>query len=273
MSSGTRDRLTLGGGLALSYLRWGEAGRPELVLLHGGGLDATDWREVAPVVASAGWRVTAPDLRGCGESDWDPDARYGVEQTLTDLDELFEHLGLDSFVLAGHSLGAVTACVYAARRPERVRACLMEDGGPADHTRPSSLANPTIVFDSRQHAGAALAKSLPRGVPPWVFESRFRTLDGGRLTWRSDIPGRVRWAAGGGEPLIPGLWPYVKAIRCPTLLVRGADSPLFKLEHAERMTAVNPLIRLVTIPEAGHLVHCEQPEAFTAVLLDFLASL
>jgi pimeloyl-ACP methyl ester carboxylesterase len=266
-----RDSLRLSGGLGLSYLRWGPDGAPDLVLLHGGGLEATDWQEVAPVLAAAGYRVTAPDLRGCGESDWDPDARYGVEQTLDDLGELVAHMELDSFVLAGHSLGAVTACVLAARQPERVRACVLEDGGPADHTRPSSLESPTIVFASLDHARAALARSLPRGVPDWVPASRFRRLEDGRLTWRSDIAGRVRWSAAGGEPLLPELWPYVEAMSAPTLLVRGAESPLFKVEYAERMADLNPAIRLVTIADAGHLVHCEQPREFTRVVLEFLA--
>ena len=152
-------------------------------------------------------------------------------------------------------------------------ACVMEDGGPADHTRPSSLENPTIVFESTEHARAALAKSLPRGVPDWVSGLALPRLDDGRLTWRSDIAGRVRWSAAGGEPLITGLWPYVEAIRSPTLVVRGAESPLFKREYAERMAELNPMIRLVTIPDAGHLVHCEQPEAFTAAVLEFLAAL
>ena len=173
----TRGSFELGDGLSLSFLRWGDDGDPDVLLLHGGGLDATDWQEVAPVLAAGGRRVTAPDLRGCGESDWDPEARYGVEQTLADLDELIDALRLDTFDLVGHSLGAVTACVYAARRPERVRRCVMEDGGPADHTRPASLESPTIVFDSGEHALAALAKSLPRGVPRWVAASRFRELE------------------------------------------------------------------------------------------------
>ena len=258
--------------MSLSYLRWGEDGAPDVLLLHGGGLDATDWREVAPALAAAGRRVTAPDLRGCGESDWDPDARYGVEQTLADLDELVEHAGLGSFDLVGHSLGAITACVYAARNPDRVRRCVMEDGGPANHTRPSSLDSPTIVFDSPEHARAALAKALPRGVPAWVLESRVRTLDDGQLTWRSDIAGRVRWSAAGGEPLIPGLWPYIEQLRCPTLVVRGGESPLFAAAVAERMPAVNPMIRLVTIPGAGHLVHCEAPAEFLDAVLPFLAA-
>ena len=269
--NGTRSTLELSDGLELSYLQLGEPGSPELLLLHGGGLSADDWCEVAPVFAAAGYRVTAPDLRGCGLSEWDPHVRYGVEDSLADLDELIAHLGLERFFLLGHSLGAVTACVYAARHPEQALACVMEDGGPADHTRPSSLESPTIVFDSDEHALAALGKSLPRGVPDWVLDSRFRRLDDGRLTWRSDIAGRVRWSAAGGEPLIMGLWPYVEAIRSPTLVVRGLESPLFKREYAERMVAVNAVIRLVELPDAGHLVHCDQPEAFTAAVLEFLA--
>jgi esterase len=266
----TRGFFMLGDGLSLSCLRWGDDGDPDVLLLHGGGLDATDWQQVAPALAATGRRITAPDLRGCGESDWDPEARYGVEQTLADLDELLAALDLCTFDLVGHSLGAVTACVLAARLPERVRRCVMEDGGPADHTRPSSLESPTIVFDSSEQALAALAQSLPRGVPDWVPASRFREGDDGRLTWRSDIAGRVRWSAAGGEPFISGLWPSVEAMRCPTLVVRGAESPLFKLEYAERMTAVNPMIRLVTIPDAGHLVHCERPDRFLEAVVRFL---
>ncbi len=268
-----RSSFTLSGGLALSYLRWGSPADPELVLLHGGGLAANDWCEVAPALAAAGYHVTAPDLRGCGESDWDPDAGYGVEQMLVDVDELLDHLELERFVLVGHSLGAVAACTYTARNAERVSACVMEDGGPADHTRPSSLENPTIVFGSDAHALAALGVMLPRGVPDWVPEARFRRLDDGSLTWRSDIPGRVRWSAEGGEPLIPGLWPYVEAMRSPTLVVRGGESPLFRVEVAERMTELNPNIRLVTISGAGHLVHCEQPTEFTRAVLAFLGDL
>ena len=268
-----RHGFVLSDGLSLSYLEWGDASDAELLLLHGGGLNATDWRDVAPELAAAGFHVTAPDLRGCGESDWDPDVRYGVEQIVADVEELGRHLGLRTFALVGHSLGAIAACVYAARRPEQVRACVMEDGGPADHTKPSALENPTIVFDSEAEARAVLEGYLRRGVPDWVVESRFRRLDDGRLTWRSDIAGRVRWAAEGGEPLIPGLWPYVVELQCPTLVVRGSESSLFRADYAQRMTEINANISLTTIPEAGHLVHCAQPDAFLAAVLGFLASL
>jgi pimeloyl-ACP methyl ester carboxylesterase len=266
-----RDSFLVSDRLSLSYLEWGDDADAELLLLHGGGLNATDWCEVAPELAAAGFHVTAPDLRGCGESDWDPEARYGVEQIVADVEELVGHLGLRTFMLVGHSLGAIAACVYAARRPEQVRACVMEDGGPADHTRPSSLENPTIFFDSEAEARAVLEGYLRRDVPGWVVESRFRRLDDGRLTWRSDIAGRARWAAEGGEPLIPGLWPYVEEIRCPTLVIRGGESSLFRADYAQRMTEINANIRLTTIADAGHLVHCAQPREFVATVLGFLA--
>jgi esterase len=257
-------------GLELSYLSWGDEGAPELLLLHGGGLDATDWQVVAPAFAAGGRRVIAPDLRGCGESDWDPEARYGVEQAFADVEEIVEHLELATFDLVGHSLGAVTACVYAARRPERVRRCVMEDGGPAGHTRPAALENPTIVFDSWEDAVASLGRVFPRGMPDWVPASRLHELPDGRVTWRSDIAGRVRWSAAGGEPLIPGLWPYVEALRTPTLVVRGGEGTLFTRENAERMCELNERIELVTIDGAGHLVHCEKPAEFSRAALNFL---
>jgi pimeloyl-ACP methyl ester carboxylesterase len=269
-AAATRASFRLREGLELSYLRWGAEDGPTILLLHGGGLDATDWGVVAPELAVAGYRVIAPDLRGCGESEWDPEARYGVEQAFADVEEAVAQLELERFDLIGHSLGSVAACVYAARRSDRVRRCVMEDGGPADHTRPAALESPTIVFDSMDEAVASLRRAFPRGMPDWVPASRLKKLPDGRVTWRSDIAGRVRWSAAGGEPLIPGLWPFVEALRVPTLVVRGGEGTLFPRENAERMCKLNEQISLVTVEGAGHLVHCERPEEFTRVVLEFL---
>jgi pimeloyl-ACP methyl ester carboxylesterase len=257
-------------GLELAAFEWGDPDDAAIVLLHGGGLSSAEWLDVAPALARA-HRVVAFDARGCGASDPDPERRYGVATIAADLERLRAPLGLDRFALVGHSFGAVTACVYAAEHPDAVSAVVLLDGGPADHVRPASLENPPLSFASRDAAAAALARSLPHGFPDWYFDARFDTQPDGSLTWRSDMRGRVRWSADGGEPLIPALWPYVEALQAPTLVLRGEESPLFPRENAVRMTEVNPLVRLVEIPGAAHFVHIDRPDAVVAAIREHVA--
>jgi pimeloyl-ACP methyl ester carboxylesterase len=189
-----------------------------------------------------------------------------VRTIVDDLELVRAHLGLERFALAGHSFGAVAACVFAAEHPDVVTSLVLIDGGPADHTRPSSLDDPPLAFATRDHAAAALRRMLPSGFPDWYLDTRFSTRDDGTLVWRSDIAGRVEWSRRGGEPLIPGLWPYVEALRMPTTVLHGGDSPLFARENAVRMTQVNPNVRLVDVPGAGHFVHLDRPDAVLEAL-------
>lgn len=225
---------------------------------------------MAPTLAEHRY-VVAFDARGCGESDWDPDRRYGIETLVADLEELRRELALERCELLGHSFGAVASCVYAARFPERVRKLVMVDAGPVERTVPVALAEPPPrSFSSRTEAAAALASSLPHGYPDWYLDARFETQPNGTLIWRGDLPGRLAWARAGGEPLIPGLWPYVEALRAPTLVLRGEESTLFPPENARRMVERNPRVTLIEVPGAGHLLHIEQPAAFLAAVLRFL---
>jgi pimeloyl-ACP methyl ester carboxylesterase len=267
MTGARMTRVEVADGLELAVFEWGLRAAPAVVLLHGGGLSSAEWTEIAPALARER-RVIAFDARGCGASDADPQRRYGVRAIAADLESVRRALGLEGFALVGHSFGAVTACVYASEHPDVVSAVVLLDGGPADHVRPASLRNPPLELASRDEAAAVLARSLPRGFPDWYLDARFETLPDGRLTWRSDMRGRVQWSRDGGEPLIPGLWPYVEALRAPTLVLHGEESLLFPRENAVRMTEVNPLVRLLDVPNAGHFVHIEQPGRVVAAILE-----
>jgi pimeloyl-ACP methyl ester carboxylesterase len=258
-------RVAVAEGLHVAVHEWGGEDAPALVLLHGGGLSSAEWTELAPRLATAR-RVVAFDARGCGESDRDPELRYGVRTIADDLERVRSFLGLARFALAGHSFGAVAACIYAAEHPDVVTRLVLIDGGPADHTRPSSLDDPPLAFATRDRAAAALRRLLPHGFPDWYLDTRFATRSDGTLAWRSDMAGRVEWSRRGGEPLIPGLWPYVEALRMPTTVLHGGDSPLFSHENAVRMTQVNPNVRLVDVPGAGHFVHIDRPDAVLEAL-------
>ena len=250
-------------GIALAVYEWGAPDTPAVVLLHGGGLSSAEWTALAPDLA-LDRRVIAFDARGCGASDHDPELRYGAATIADDLEELRRTLRLESFAVVGHSFGAVAACVYAAEHPDVVAAAVLLDAGPVDRARPTTLDDPPLSFASRADAESALNVLLPRGLPDWYLDSRVETRDDGTLTWRNDMRGRVEWSRRGGEPLVPGLWPYVERLRAPTLVVHGADSTLFPLENAVKMTEVNPLVRVLDVPDAGHFVHIDQP----AVVLD-----
>ena len=182
-------------GIRMHYVEQGSG--PLVVLCHGWPESWYSWRHQIPALAAAGFRVVAPDQRGCGHSDWDPQTRYGAEQSCSDVLALAGDQQLAGFVLVGHSLGAVTACLLAARNPDLVRALVLIDGGPRD-----DIPNPSGVFQaipaefsSRDEAQAFLASSplSGRGRVDWLYEPRFRELDDGRVVWRTDMAGIGRW--------------------------------------------------------------------------------
>ena len=255
--------------MSLATFEWG-GGEATVVLLHGGGLSSREWTDLAPALALT-YRVVAFDARGCGESPADPELRYGAATIASDLETIRVTRGLERFALVGHSFGAVSACIYAAEHPEQVTRLVLLDGGPANHVRPTSLENPPLSFPSRAEAERALSRALPRGFPAWYLDSRFDTDEDGTLRWRSDMSGRVQWSRDGGEPLLPGLWAYVERLVMPTLVVHGADSPLFPLETAIKMGEMNPLVQVVDIADAGHFVHIDQPELVLAAIRTHLS--
>ena len=92
MSDEGADRFVTVNGLNIHYLEWGAAGRQPLILLHGIARVAHTFDHLAPHFAS-NYRVIAVDLRGHGDSEWDPRGAYLVEDYAGDLDTLVERLG------------------------------------------------------------------------------------------------------------------------------------------------------------------------------------
>jgi len=116
-------------GLDLHYLEWGAPAGPALVLLHGGGQSAFTWQRVAAYFAPR-YRLIAPDARGHGDSDWAADGAYALDDLREDLHELAVQLGLGAFVLAGMSLGGMTALSYGGVYGHTLRGLVVVDIAP-----------------------------------------------------------------------------------------------------------------------------------------------
>src|SRR5438105_15938293 len=83
-------------GRRISYLEWPSTAQDVLVLLHGGNSAAADWQDVATAFTNR-YRILAPDLRGRGFSDWDPQQNYTVAATVGDVEAWRAQLGLERF--------------------------------------------------------------------------------------------------------------------------------------------------------------------------------
>ncbi len=108
----------------LNYLDYGSSLGQPLVMLHGG---AWRWQEYLSLIPSLGqrWHIHALDLRGNGRSGWVPDT-YRLRDFAEDIAEFVSRLDAAA-VLVGHSLGGVIALMVAARRPDKVKALIIED--------------------------------------------------------------------------------------------------------------------------------------------------
>ncbi|APU16487.1 MULTISPECIES: alpha/beta fold hydrolase [Actinoalloteichus] len=102
-----------------------------LLLLHGFPCTSLIWSHTIEPLAEAGFDVAAPDLRGYGDSDFAPDDFYDFAAFNTDLIGLFDALGWDRVVVAGHDLGAMVAVDLANRHPDRIdRLVILDDSMP-----------------------------------------------------------------------------------------------------------------------------------------------
>lgn len=226
-------------GVALHERRWGARGaRPPVVLVHATGDTSADWAEVA--AGLAGDRlVVAVDLRGHGASPW-PGA-YALADLAQDLTATVERLHDESGAdgrqgavdVVAHSLGGLVACLLASRRPDLVRRLVLEDV-PVPHPR----------------------------------EPRTPSRPEGDLAFDWEAVLQVRAQIDDPDPRWPQL---VAAITAPTLVVWGGPSSPMPPVHVEEMAATVADGRLVRI-DAGHLVHANEPEAFTRAARDFLDS-
>jgi pimeloyl-ACP methyl ester carboxylesterase len=122
-------------GLELNVIIEGEG--PDVLLVHGFPDDHAVWRKQIPALVAAGYRVIAPDTRGCGDSDMALRvADYRVDVLVSDLVGVLDALGIEKVRLVAHDWGAIQGWYLAMRHPERVeRYIALSVGHPAAYVR------------------------------------------------------------------------------------------------------------------------------------------
>jgi 2-succinyl-6-hydroxy-2,4-cyclohexadiene-1-carboxylate synthase len=236
-------------------MMWGV--RPPLVLLHGFTQTRQSWRRT--VLALEGrYRALVPDLPGHGQSARRTpsfDACDGYVRALAPGDE--------PFVLGGYSMGGRVALHAALAVRERVRALVVVGASPgiADaaeraerRTADEALAERIEALGVEAFAREWAAQPLFAGQPARVAAAAHAD----RL--RNTAAGLAAALRGLGTGVMPPLWDRLGELAMPVTLVAGERDAKFRA-LADAMAAKLPDARLVVVPDAGHAVHLEAPDA------------
>ncbi len=276
---------------SLAYDRTGEG--PPVVLLHGWPGGRSDYRLVAPLLADTA-DVVVPDLRGFGESDRhavSPDEGYTAPAQARSVLGLLDELGLGPVVLAGYDIGSRIAQVIARSSAERVRALVVTPPLPGAGQR---LLTPDVhrEFWYQSFHRLELSERLLDGDRDAVrtYLQHFWThwsgpayapddADLDRLADAYGQPGAftssIGWYRVGPGILTRGLAEQAPAPdeRLPvrTHVLWPAHDPLFPAAWADRLDEFFADVSLTPLPDSGHFVPLEAPDAFAAAIRKALA--
>jgi pimeloyl-ACP methyl ester carboxylesterase len=262
--------LQLPEGLVLRVRQWGTRGHICL-LLHGFGEGSYVWGQFAPLLQDC-CRVLAVDLRGHGDSDWDPAADYGTCRYAADLMYVIETLALNRFVVVGHSLGGELAIHLASCMPERVAALAVVDYGPQVDKEVQAQSMELFRAGFRAYASIEEYASWLESTRPMLHRRQIRLLAQAAL--REVAEGRFLLKC---DPSLVHVFDRLapteasaRAIRCPVLLVRGSQSAILAMKTAERLVGLFGNGKLIVVPKAGHAVMVDNPVGFSQAVMPFV---
>lgn len=271
------------------YLEWGHGGLPPVLALHGGGQTAYMYEELG-LALSDRYHVIAPDLPDHGDSDGVvvPDGAttsFGPVLFAQTIPPLMAAFGVERAAFVGASLGGLTSIRLAESRPELVVAIALIDVGhrlePEGVRKIIDFMSAHESFGSLEEAAVEIAEYLParRNVRPESLSRNLRQREDGRWVWKHGFGRRFREISEDDHPannldeFLGGVKEAAASIRCPVLLLRGAQSDVLSQEGAEEVASVMPNARLATVEKAGHLAAGDNPHSTTNLIGEFLDEL
>ena len=240
---------------------------PPLVILHGlfGSLD--NWFSIAKELVEH-YTLYLVDQRNHGDSPHSTEWNYGV--MVEDLLELLDAEGLDSVYLMGHSMGGKTVMNFAVQYPERVSKLIVGDIAPRYYPIHHQVileglnALDLSQLQSRKVADDLLAPYIPElGIRQFLLKSLGRDANG--FAWKINLSVITQHIEEVGKAL-----DEETVFEGPTLFLGGANSSYIQEKDLSDMKRHFPNCTWISIPNAGHWLHAEQPQAVVAEVRKFL---
>jgi 3-oxoadipate enol-lactonase len=274
-----RERVVVDDGVGLSVVAAGNPRDPGLLLVPGFGGAKEDFADHIDALVDAGHHVVSFDHRGHGDSDHPGDpAAYSLDRLGADVRAVARATGLRDLRLLGHSMGGMAVRRAVLQEPDLARALVFMDTSAV----PPLGIDAAIVQLGAEIAlsdGMAALKKVqeeldPLGSPAYqrvvVERPGFRAYAEGK--WASLSP--VMWATLAVEMTTQPdqLSALAAAVTVPALVLVGDQDRAF-IQPSRDLAGAIPGARLVVVPDAGHSPQFENPRAWRAAMLEFLATL
>jgi esterase len=249
------------------YFRQMGEGSP-IIILHGLFGSSDNWLSIAKVLAENN-TIYLPDQRNHGQSEGNETFDY--PSMAADLKEFIETHNIENPVIIGHSMGGKVSMSFATQHPEMLKKLIVVDIAPKQYPiHHDTILEGLMSIDidnlgSRSEADKQLAQYVEEvGVRQFLLKNLYRTEDG-KYAWRINLPVINRdianVVAGLSEDLV---------FNKPTLFIRGRNSNYIRDMDFDRIKKQFPTADIITIENAGHWVHAEQPQEFIGHIQDFL---
>ncbi len=244
---------------------------PPVLFLHAFPLNLTMWDAQAKALEGT-HQVVRFDARGFGGTP-PGDGLLTMERIADDAVALLDHLGLSRAIFCGLSMGGYAAFALVRRHPDRVRALVLADTRTAPDSVEQRRARSTQADAVRREGPAAIVDGfLQKAVGDTTRRERPQVVAAVReMILAAPARGIVDALAGLASRADSG--PTLREIEVPALVVCGAEDALTPPADAEAIHRGVPGSTLAVLPRAGHLSALEDPAAFNAALVTFLATL
>jgi pimeloyl-ACP methyl ester carboxylesterase len=231
---------------------------PTLLLTHGYSATSQMWAGQVDALSKHHTLITW-DMRGHGESDYPEDpAAYSEAETVADMAALLDVVGAEQAIVGGLSLGGYMSLAFHRDHPQRVRALLIIDTGPGYRKdEPREGWNANALKTAERYETEGLGRLAAGSVEM-------------RTSHHRNAEGLARAARGMLTQRDPSVIESLPTIAVPAIVVVGAEDAPF-LAASDYMAAKIPGARKAVIPGAGHAANIDQPAAFNAAILGFLA--
>ncbi|MCS6886428.1 MAG: alpha/beta hydrolase [Acidobacteriota bacterium] len=258
-------------GVRLHLQEKNRSAKETIVLIHGYCSSSYTWSKCLDLIAEAGYRVIAPDLKGFGYSEKPVDNRYRVEDQADLIAGLLDALEVREATLIGNSYGGAVAMVTALRHPQRVRRLVLVNAA-YDKTGLPPLPRTYLYYLLRGIVPILMSRRLVKSVMSRLYYNRDVITDEHVDSYFRPLVSASCQAAALAtfrQWDLSLLEREMSQIRQPTLIIWGEEDHLLPVRNGAHIHLTIEGSEFIVIPECGHVPQEERPQDFVSLVVDF----